>query len=247
MRKGIIRDFLITLGFMTRLGPVIDIEAKDLARTVKWMPLSGLVLGSVIVCPFYLGLFADKFWIQAWLSVGASVYLTRGLHFDGIADIADGAGPYPDAVRFWEIIKDSRSGVFGILASVIVLLGQVVCFYYIFEAHAYAAAIWIFIVGRMGCSAMCRIGRPFSRPGQGVLFMDGADWPSLAVAFISTILTGFLAVNIQTQITAYVLGGGSLLFLFRLAKKVNGANGDFLGGAVVLAEISGLLAFAALN
>lgn len=242
-----IRDFLMTLGFMTRLGPILDIEADDLKRTVKWMPLSGFVMGSVIVLPFSMGLFAGKFWIQAWLSVAASVYLTRGLHFDGIADIADGAGPYPDAERFWKIIKDSRSGVFGILASVLVVLGQVLCFYYVYEAQAYAAAIWIFVLGRMGCAAMCRIGKPFSRPGQGVLFMNGANWSSMAIAFISTAGLGFLAVSIQTQILAYVLVGFCLLFLYRLAKKVGGANGDFLGGAVVLAEISGLLAFAVLN
>jgi len=237
----------MTLGFMTRLGPVLDIEADDLKRTVKWMPLSGLVMGTVIVLPFYMGLFAEKFWIQAWLSVAASVYLTRGLHFDGIADIADGAGPYPDAERFWKIIKDSRSGVFGILASVLAILGQVVCFYYIYEAQAFAAAVWIFVLGRMGNAAMCRIGRPFSRPGQGILFMNGADKTSLTIAFLSTVVLGFWAVNVQTQLAAYVLGGLCLLFLYRLAKRVNGANGDFLGGALVLSEISGLLAFAALN
>ncbi|WP_154655378.1 adenosylcobinamide-GDP ribazoletransferase [Maridesulfovibrio hydrothermalis] len=247
MRAGLIKDFLITLGFMTRLGPVLDIEARDLARTVKWMPLSGLVLGALIVLPFYLGLFAGKYWIQAWLTVAASVYLTRGLHFDGIADIADGAGPYPDSERFWKIIKDSRSGVFGILASVLVLLGQVLCFYYIYEVQAYAAAVWIFILGRMGCSAMCRAGQRFARPGQGILFMNGGDGRSISLAFVSTIITGFFAVNIQTQLIAYALTSLCIFFLYRLAETVNGANGDFLGGAVVLAEISGLLAFSMLN
>lgn len=241
------KDFLITLGFMTRLGPVLDIEAEDLARTVKWMPLSGLVLGAVIVLPFYAGLFAGKYWIQAWLTVAASIYLTRGLHFDGIADIADGAGPYPDPERFWKIIKDSRSGVFGILASVLTIMGQTICFYYIYQAHAYAAAAWIFVLGRLGCSAMCKAGKPLARQGQGVLFMNGADWTSLFTAFVSTMLLGFSAVDLKVQLAAYIMTSLSILFLFRMAKKVNGANGDFLGGAVVLAELSGLLAFTAVQ
>ncbi len=239
------RDFFITLGFMTRIGPVLDIEADDLGRTVKWMPLCGLVLGCLIVLPFYLGLFAGKFWVQAWLTVAASVYLTRGLHFDGIADITDGAGPYPDPEKFWRIIKDSCSGVFGILAVALLLMGQVVCFYYIYEAGAYGSAVWVFVLGRLGCATMCRVGKPFARAGQGILFMNGADNLSLICAFLATIVTGFILVDINMQLLSYIFAGIFILFLYRLARSVAGANGDFLGGAVVLTEMAALLAYTA--
>lgn len=244
---NIIRDILITLGFMTRMGPVMEIEADDIGRTVKWMPLSGLVLGLVIACPFWLGLFAGKFWIQAWLTVAASVYLTRGLHFDGFADISDGAGPYPDPERFWKIIKDSCSGVFGVLALVLAVPGQVVCFFYVYEAAAYGAVVWIFVLGRLGNALMSRIGKPMARPGQGCLSMRGADSLSIAVAALTTVLVGAFAVSPAVQLLSYVFCAGGLFFLFRLAKRVDGVNGDFLGAAVVLAELSGLLAFCALN
>lgn len=244
---NIIRDILITLGFMTRIGPVMEIEAEDIGRTVKWMPLSGLVLGLVIVLPFWLGLFAGKFWIQAWLTVAASAYLTRGLHFDGFADIADGAGPYPDPERFWKIIKDSCSGVFGVLALVFSALGQAVCFYYVYEAGAFGTVIWIFVLGRFGNALMSMVGKPLARPGQGSLSMRGADGLSLGVAALTTLLVGSFAVSPVVQVLAYIFCAGGIMFLFRLAKKVNGANGDFLGASVVLSELAGLLAFCALN
>ncbi|WP_319777739.1 adenosylcobinamide-GDP ribazoletransferase [Maridesulfovibrio sp.] len=244
---NIIRDILITLGFMTRIGPVMEIEAEDIGRTVKWMPLSGLVMGLVIVLPFWLGLFAGKFWIQSWLTVAASVYLTRGLHFDGFADIADGAGPYPDPERFWKIIKDSCSGVFGVLALVLAGLGQAVCFYYLYEAGAYGAVVWIFVLGRLGNALMAMVGRPLARPGQGSLSMVGADGFSIGVAFVTTLLVGVFGVSPAVQGLGVLLTAGGVLFLFRLAKRVGGANGDFLGAAVVLAELAGLLAFCALN
>ncbi|WP_421903832.1 adenosylcobinamide-GDP ribazoletransferase [Maridesulfovibrio sp.] len=247
MRSGLVRDFLITLGFMTRIGPVMDIEADDIGRTVKWMPLSGLVLGALIALPFWLGLFAGKFWIQSWLTVAASVYLTRGLHFDGFADIADGAGPYPDPERFWKIIKDSCSGVFGVLASVLAVLGQAVCFFYVYEAGAYGAVVWIFVLGRLGNALMSMVGKPLARPGQGSLSMRGADCLSMVVAALTTVLVGVFAVSPAVQLLAYFFCADGIFFLFRLAKRVNGANGDFLGAAVVLSELAGLLAFCALN
>ncbi|NDV22111.1 adenosylcobinamide-GDP ribazoletransferase [Desulfovibrio sp. JC022] len=232
---------------MTRIGPVMEIEADDIGRTVKWMPLSGLVLGGLIVLPFWLGLFAGKFWIQAWLTVAASAYLTRGLHFDGFADIADGAGPYPDPERFWKISKDSCSGVFGVLALVLAALGQTVCFYYVYEAGAFGAVVWIFVLGRLGNAVMSMVGKPMARPGQGSLSMRGADRLSISVAAATTVLLGAFAVSPAVQLLAYAFGACSIFFLFRLAKKVGGANGDFLGASVVLGELAGLLAFCALN
>jgi len=232
---------------MTRIGPVMEIEAEDIGRTVKWMPLSGLVMGLVIVLPFWMGLFADKFWIQAWLTVAASVYLTRGLHFDGFADIADGAGPYPDPDRFWKIIKDSCSGVFGVLALVLAVLGQAVCFYYLYKTGAYGAVVWIFVLGRLGNAVMALVGRPLARPGQGSLSMQGADRFSIAVAAFTTVGVGVFAVSPAVQGLSYLLAAAGILFLYRLAERVSGVNGDFLGAAVVLAEFAGLLAFCALN
>ncbi|WP_432738743.1 adenosylcobinamide-GDP ribazoletransferase [Maridesulfovibrio sp. FT414] len=244
---NIIRDFLITLGFMTRLGPVMNIEAEDLARTVKWMPLTGLVMGAVIVFPFYMGLFAGKYWLQSWLTVAGSIYLTRGLHFDGVADIADGAGPYPDAERFWKILKDSRTGVFGVLAAVLAVLGQVLGFYYVYAAGAFGAVLWIFMLGRFGNAFFGRIALPLAKPGQGILTMKGADNLSLFAGLMMTAGAGFFTVSAATQLLGLAISGGAIIFLYRLARKVNGANGDFLGAALVLTELSALLAFAAVN
>lgn len=232
---------------MSRLGPVMDIEADDLARTVKWMPLTGLVLGTVIVLPFYMGLFDGKFWMQAWLTVAGSVYLTRGLHFDGISDIADGAGPYPDPDRFWKIIKDSRAGAFGVLAAVLAVLGQVLGFYYIYEAQAFGAVLWVFTLGRFGNAFFGRLVLPIARPGQGILTMKGADSLSLCFGLFTALAVGLLTVSPYTLLSGFAVFSAALLFLYRLAKKVGGANGDFLGAALVLTELSALLAFAAIN
>ncbi len=245
MISGLFRDFLMTLGFMTRLGPILDIEPEELGRTVKWFPLSGLVLGAVIALPFYCGLFEGKFWIQAWLTVALSIYFTRGLHFDGIADIADGAGPYPDKQRFWRIIKDSCCGVFGVLALIVAFTGQLICFYYVYEANELGVILWVFVVGRLGNTLMCMLGKSIARQGQGSLFMRGADSFSIVFAFVTTAATGMFVVDFNIQILTYFLAATCLLFLYRLAKKVDGANGDFLGGAVVLSELSALLAFVA--
>ncbi|WP_240499381.1 adenosylcobinamide-GDP ribazoletransferase, partial [Streptomyces prasinus] len=63
--------------------------------------------------------------LAAVATVAVPAVLTRGLHLDGLADVADGLGsgkPAGDALR---IMKQSDIGPFGVLTLVLVLLAQV--------------------------------------------------------------------------------------------------------------------------
>ncbi|WP_245577889.1 adenosylcobinamide-GDP ribazoletransferase [Maridesulfovibrio bastinii] len=238
-----LKNFITTLSFMTRLAPPRMVEPDELAATVAWMPLTGAVMGFIICIPFALGLLGTHPDIQAWLAVGASIYITRGLHFDGISDITDGAGPYPNPERFWKIVKDSRCGVFGVMALILSVGGQFLLFKEILAAQAYGTLIWVFMVGRLGNASMCLAGRKFSRPGQGSLFMAGATFKSVGTAFLITFIFGLLLTEIKVQFLAYILCALCILFLYRLAEKVRGANGDFLGAALVLCETAAALSY----
>lgn len=232
---------------MTRLAPPRMVTPEELAATLIWMPVTGAVMGVLIIIPFALGLLSGHPEIQAWLTVGASIYITRGLHFDGISDITDGAGPYPDPDRFWRIVKDSRCGVFGVMALILAVGGQFLLFKEIYEAQAFGMVVWIFIVGRMGNVSMCLAGKDLARPGQGSLFMAGANNLSFSVALLMTFLAGLLLTNLKVQLLTYTLCALCILFLYRLARKVRGANGDFLGAALVLCETAAALSFCILN
>lgn len=247
MSNKYFKDFITTLGFMTRLAPPRMVRPEELAATLPWMPLTGAIMGALIVFPFALGLLSGNPDIQAWLTVAASIYLTRGLHFDGISDITDGAGPYPAPDRFWRILKDSRCGVFGVIALVLSIAGQILLFSKIYAAEAFGTIIWIFIVGRMGNVAMSLAGRRFTRPGQGALFMAGADRTSFSLVLGVTFAAGLLLTGLEVQLLTYSLCAMSIFFLYRLARKVRGANGDFLGAALVLCELSAALSFCILN
>lgn len=187
------RRFLATLGFLSRLAPARVLSEADMRRSMFHLPLCGLVIGLCACAPVLAGLLKGMPLAQAWLIVMLSAWMTRGLHLDGLADVMDGAGQHLNPERFWVIIKDSRSGTFGVAALVLALLGQTVLFAEILRARPDWGAFalpWVFVFGRACAVGFGRVHRAIIRPGLGGLFLAGATVPAVAWAFG---LTFFLA------------------------------------------------------
>lgn len=198
------RRFLATLGFLSRLAPARVQSEADMRRSMFHLPLCGLVIGLCACAPVLAGLFAGMPLAQAWLIVMLSAWMTRGLHLDGLADVMDGAGQHLNPERFWVIIKDSRSGTFGVAALVLALLGQTALFAEILRARPDWGAFalpWIFVFGRACAVGFGRAHRAIIRPGLGGLFLAGATVPAVAWAFG---LTAFLAAMLAA-LPAHVL------------------------------------------
>lgn len=254
------RRFLATLGFLSRLAPARVLSEADMRRSMFHLPLCGLVIGLCACAPVLAGLLKGMPLAQAWLIVMLSAWMTRGLHLDGLADVMDGAGQHLNPERFWVIIKDSRSGTFGVAALVLALLGQTALFAEILRARPDWGAFalpWVFVFGRACAVGFGRVHRAIVRPGLGGLFLAGATVPAVAWAFgLTAFLAAMLAAHAPTsmQTVAPDLAPGflpalcsilgfpilaalaALWPLHRLARAVGGINGDFLGAAIVLGE-----------
>lgn len=245
-----LKRFLATLGFLSRLAPARVMDEADMHKSMFHLPLCGLVIGLCACAPALAGLFAGRPLVQAWLCVLLSAWLTRGLHLDGLADVMDGAGQHLNPERFWTIIKDSRSGTFGVAALVLALLGQTLLFAEILRARPDWGALtlpWVFVFGRACAVLFGRVHRARIRPGLGGLFLAGATLPAVAWAVGLTLLLPLvttLVPGLAVPGTAPLLAAGlaslaglaALLPLHHLAKAVGGVNGDFLGAAIMLGE-----------
>jgi len=245
-----LQRFLATLGFLSRLAPARVMDEADMRKSMFHLPLCGLVIGLCACAPALAGLFAGRPLVQAWLCVLLSAWLTRGLHLDGLADVMDGAGQHLNPERFWIIIKDSRSGTFGVAALILALLGQTLLFAEILRARPDWGAFalpWTFVFGRACAVIFGRVHRALIRPGLGGLFRAGATLPAAAWAVCLTLLLALvpaLAPALSVPAAPPLLAAGlatlaalaALLPLHRLAKAVGGVNGDFLGAAIMLGE-----------
>lgn len=173
--------------------------------------------------------------------IALALALTGGLHLDGAMDTADGLAVM-DPQRRLEVMADSRSGAFGVMAAVIILLLKVVALTQITSQRwvmLMAVAGW----GRWG--QLVAIARyPYLRAtGKGAFHKPAI--PSLWSALPSLLLLiGFSSIPWIVDPTAgrmplLLIGGGSLIGWGTGAwfhSRLGGHTGDTYGAVVEWTE-----------
>jgi adenosylcobinamide-GDP ribazoletransferase len=182
--------------------------------------------------------------VQAWLLAGLNLWLTRGLHWDGWADLWDAWGSGTQGTRFWEVVKDSHTGAFGAIALVMGLGGQIVLLHHALAAHALGTIVFAAVLGRCAAAVLAFLAKSHARQGLGQAFLRQATPQRLAAALALTLALGLLLVPGATLALSLALTTLALLALLRLAREQQGCNGDFLGAAITTAELATLLGFA---
>jgi len=239
-----VSGLVLALSFLTRLVPAKPADRKSLAGSLSWFCPAGLILGLIMILPGVLGLARGYPFVQAWMVVGIGFYLTRGLHWDGWADVWDGWASQAKKDKFWVVVKDSNVGAFGVIGLILGLGGQLVLIGEAIRAAEWAIIVWAVILGRFGAVALAWCGRGYPRPGLGSAFLDGAGPVALLNNFLVLLVFAAFFIPVYQALISLVLLSLGVFFLFTLGRRNNGINGDFLGSAVIWGELSGLLAFA---
>lgn len=234
-------DFHVALTFLTPLGRARITSNEAISRSMAMYPLVGAIIGISLTLTSLLPLAS---WPLAWLITTLNLVLTRGLHWDGWADLWDGWGSGQRGQRFWDIVKDSHIGAFGVMGLLLGLGLQTALFERAIAHQAYAVMILAPVQGRYCCLLLARMGRDLSRPGLGQNAVHGADQRALAVGGLITLIP-LLTVPAAHALISLLLTAIALYFLVKLARLQHGLNGDFLGAAIVAGEICALAPLAA--
>ena len=240
--------FAAAAAFFTRLP--FDRQARGDWRLVDaaWaFPLVGAGIGGLAALTFLLAqLVGLGIWPAALLSVLASVALTGGLHEDGLADTTDGFFGGHDREARLAIMRDSRQGTFGVLATVLSVALRAAALADIGDViHAGLALIAAHAASRAVLPA-AMYAMSSARP-DGLGAAAGAPrLRSVIAGALIGILIGMAALGPMRG--AIALGAMSLaaLLVGRLAQRqIGGYTGDVLGALQQAGEIVMLLAAAA--
>lgn len=218
-------------------------DEKTLARSVPYFPLVGLLLGLIAaVFDYTIGQILPQLPASA-LTVIFLIGLTGGLHMDGLADTADGFFSARPRDKMMEIMRDSRTGVMGVLAVVSVVLLKITLLTVILTSSRWVVILIMPLAGRAAIIALMT-ALPYARPegGLATLFAGSRSWLHVLWAWgLLFTVSGWLAqgLGFAAVFLALII---SAAFVLYNRSKIGGYTGDTLGAVCELAEIAPLLA-----
>lgn len=171
--------------------------------------------------------------------VAAWAALSRGLHWDGLADVADAWTVAPE--RRLSVMKDSNVGAFGVLALVVAFGFQSMSLAVVLSAGgtgAFAVCAGIPVLGRLAASMAAWLGKPLRSDGLGFSVIGRPGFGALVSSLVVVIVSFFALLGGLASSAAFVVGLMSALVVPHvIASHFGGVNGDVMGASVVLTEL----------
>lgn len=242
-----ITSFWLALMFLTRIpAPTLGtVTERDQGRALMFFPLIGLLIGLVLAAilfllPTVMPLVSAALLLMVW------VFITGGLHIDGLADSADAwLGGLGDKERTLEIMKDPRAGSAAIMAVVCVLLVKFAALASFTGTGGLWAVMIAPIIGRC-VPALLFLTTPYAREfGLASPMLHNAE-PRICLLVLGVTLllvTGVLFSMLVWYVLVFWFLLAALLWALRrlMLARIGGVTGDTVGASVEIIEMAALV------
>lgn len=236
----VVLDTATAFQFLTRIPlPRLAYDPEALSRSAKFFPLVGLALGFAAAIVFeWLSLHLPAT-VAALFTVLFTVVVTGGLHEDGLADVADAFGGGWSREKVLEILKDSRIGTYGALATVFSVLGRTLLIAALPRGEAAKYVVSAHVVCRwtiLPLGSLLAAARKDA--SQGARLARQISGISLWVGTAITIaIVGYLLRMAASAPVFAALGITALTGVY-YQRRIGGVTGDCFGATTQLTEIA---------
>lgn len=221
----------------------LPLEKNDVTSMYLALPVIGAFFGGLLaLCTWLLIGFTDSSSLLiAFVIVVLGIFLTGGLHMDGVADVGDAYFSYQDRKKRLEIMGDPRIGAFGAMSLLFIVLGKLIVVAEIIQSIPFVVIVLIPILSRLGLLLLFTQTKSAKETGLAAFFQKQANRKQIAA--------GAIAIGvIVLAALVYVLGLASalgltvvfLIFLYWYRKwcltNFGGVTGDLFGAFLEGAE-----------
>ena len=241
----IIMPFLIAVQFMTTIPiklPCLPSREQN-ALSMLFYPVIGLMIGGVLwLVASYVQL---PMMLLSCAVMVVWVWLTGGLHLDGLADTADAwVGGFGDRQRTLTIMKDPNTGAMGVIAIVLCLALKWAAVYCLLELDAVLALLFVPMLGRMSALALFATTPYVRQHGLGSALQDVPKF------LLWLVMLGFGAAvfALSWQIAVAMIGVWAVMLAWlrwRFVGRIGGITGDTVGASIEVVEVAILMAVVA--
>lgn len=203
--------------------------------------------------------------VAAVLALVAAALLSRALHLDGLADLADGLTSGHDRERSLEVMRQGNTGPAGAAALVLVLGLDAACLATLLtDAPGAALAVTALVASRLAPAICARHGIPAARAeglGQGVagtvprpalinlVAVVGLGSAAVAAVFAASVGSelAWWAMALSAALVVTAGAAGALATRRHAMRRLGGVTGDVIGAALEVGLSAGLVVASALH
>ena len=226
--------FILMLSFFTRIpvGKFVIYDDDKYRKGLVTFPLVGLVIGFFLAAMTFLPLLKETH--KSVLIILTYLWVSGGIHLDGLADSADGLLSGRSKERILEIMKDSRIGSFGVIGLILYFL----VFYVSVQSLDFK---WLWLMPFVGKSHGFIIAgvSQYAREeqGMGYIFLHHINPKhSFFVAMINVFVC-FLVLQ-WSGLFAWTASFALVSFISKnVKKKIDGHTGDTIGLIIEMGQI----------
>lgn len=239
-------SFIAALRFLTSipLPGKRELSPEQLGKATSFFPVAGLIIGGILVLLNWgLGFILPPALVNALL-IAAIVILTGAMHLDGLADTCDGIAGHKSMEERWAVMRDSRTGAFGVVGIAVILLVKYVSLNIIPEEMMIPVLLFVPVVSRWAM-VYALFAYPYARPaGLGTAFKQATRWPQFTIA---TVITFVIAAALFPlfSLTGLILIFGiwiiTALLVIYFRYKFAGLTGDTYGAINEISEVTALI------
>ena len=248
----VLKQIVFAITFLTIIpGPKnLKIEPEDTGRSMAFYPIVGIIIG------FFLFLISKCSIISAFTtSIIITVFLlfiTRGLHADGLIDSFDGIlSGQKDPEKIMKIMKDSNIGALGFITAFSVYLLKVALIYELITKKGINYSFYLMILPALSRSGVPLVVYLFKYPrtkgGLGQNFFSSLGITQVLIAFFTTIIFTIEKGTFKNILLTPLIYISWLIWGLFCNKKIGGMTGDTIGAGIELSEIFGIIAILILS
>lgn len=232
--------------------PQVQWEKRTMRWALSFLPLVGVLIG---VLEWLWFRFCTHFAAEGlFYAVGAALlplFVSGGIHLDGLCDTCDALCSYGDREKRLAILKDPHVGAFGPMWLIAFLLAETGCFAQIYARPALLPlALAGFALAR--CMGGCKVVLTPCAKDSGLahLFAENSDKKAVAITLLIELVVylavaGLLVYAVPHGLNAAMVWAVVLLVWYGVHEKLTrrifgGITGDLAGFGISVAELLAL-------
>ena len=236
--------FWIALQFLTTFP--VQLKAmptpQQNGQSLLFYPVVGLMIG-VILFAIASVLHAVPIVLLSSVILVIWIWLTGGLHLDGLADTADAwVGGFGDAERTLKIMKDPACGPIGVLSLIIICILKWSAIYLLLQKQMYIALLLFPVLGRVAPLILFLTTNYVRAKGLGRSIVSTMPRKS-AWLLVMVIVCGSFYFSWLGLIACMSMMIGLWYLRRKFIQRIGGITGDTVGASIEIVECISLLAF----